>query len=98
MQAPEPIATAAPTPTSSPTIGQVVGCEPGPPQPFPIGLTARSTGARNLPSNIVERLPECDLRSRARPSGLCFDQVFDDVAVDGVDEDEPALAGGSSAE
>ena len=49
---PNPIATAAPPATTRPMIVRWSGESPVLRSTLPIGLTARSIGARNLPSNI----------------------------------------------
>ena len=53
---PAPMATAAPTPTSRPRIVRWSGVRPVLRSAAPTGLTALSTGVRNLPSNIESTL------------------------------------------
>src|SRR6056297_1533663 len=82
---PAPIATAAPTPTSRPRMVRWSGVSPVRRRAAPIGLTALSTGARNLPSNI-----EATLSRLEGGFGVVFRQTLDDPAVDRVDEHQPS--------
>ena len=69
-RAPIPMAMAAATPRSSPRMVRWSGLRPVRRSPSPSGLTARSTGARNLPSNTGTRLSDSLPRIAAAPGTI----------------------------
>src|SRR6056297_4094697 len=75
-------------PTSSPTTVRWSGVRPVLRNPSPIGLTAASTGLRNLPSNVVATLPDS-----GGELGVVFHELLEDTSVDGVDEHQSASCG-----